>query len=513
MSRKPNTLLLNALLTIAITIVSSPALAKEQSFSQGKGYEQGAYDTTAIRPTITNWQGQSQFEGTNTPEKYWVYSVDDNEIITSSVVIGNDGTKYFVTADDDHNKGYLYALGYNGTRKWKAKLSKDNSSDPVIGPGGNIFVASGEDFYSFTPEGKQKLKRTVTKIKGGTPGTPVLSKDGVFFIEYSTCAIPTITAVTSNGKVKWVKEWELSADLAINRTGNLYAPVWAGGGLLAINQKGETTWRWEVDFTSHATPTFGQDGTMYVLNRRDGYQQLDAFTPEGESKWNLKFEKRELEDSAISISDEGDLYFTTFGLREPYTITLNAVTPEGNIKWRKELNRSPKRSDLGLPWAMQPAIDKNGDIYAIGVGLKDDEWVSYLHAVSPEGKDKWSVELGAFTGASPTIDKNGDIIVPAKKKLFIIGSDKPEKELEVKALTVSKKTVTMKVGEQVDLKVTATYKDGTKEDVTEDVDWSSSKEDVIDVEKGELRGLEAGITTLSANYGGKTVKIKVTVKR
>lgn len=133
-----------------------------------------------------------------------------------------------MTEDDDNNKGYLYALSKDGTRKWKAKLTKD--------------LASAEDFYAFTPEGKQKFKRAVTKIKGGAPGTPSLSKDGVFYIEYSRCATPTITAVTSSGKVKWVKEWELSATGAISKDGIMYAPVWTDG-LLALDQKGETKWR------------------------------------------------------------------------------------------------------------------------------------------------------------------------------------------------------------------------------------------------------------------------------
>lgn len=106
--------------------------------------------------------------------------------------------------------------------------------------------------------------------------------------------------------------------------------------------------QWEVLSSTHATPTIGLDGTIYFLNRRDGLIQLDAFTSEGEIKWNLQFERRELEDSSIAVSDDGDLYFTTFGLRDPYTITLTAVTPEGNIKWGNGLNRSPKRSDLGV---------------------------------------------------------------------------------------------------------------------------------------------------------------------
>ncbi|NHN32258.1 Ig-like domain-containing protein [Paenibacillus agricola] len=59
--------------------------------------------------------------------------------------------------------------------------------------------------------------------------------------------------------------------------------------------------------------------------------------------------------------------------------------------------------------------------------------------------------------------------------------------------------------------LTATYPDGTTEDVTLLADWSTDKETVADVLKGKITGYGPGQATIKASYGTKSTTIKVEV--
>ncbi len=69
---------------------------------------------------------------------------------------------------------------------------------------------------------------------------------------------------------------------------------------------------------------------------------------------------------------------------------------------------------------------------------------------------------------------------------------------------LSKKSVTIKVGQKYTLKVT-----GTKKKIT----WKSSNKSVAKVKNGVVTGVKAGKCTISAKVDGKTVKCIVTVKK
>lgn len=87
-------------------------------------------------------------------------------------------------------------------------------------------------------------------------------------------------------------------------------------------------------------------------------------------------------------------------------------------------------------------------------------------------------------------------------------------EKKVKSLSVDKKRITLAPGKEVQVKLTATYEDGTKEDVTdhENTTWSSKRNNIADVnESGLITGIAKGTTTITAKYGGKTATITVIV--
>jgi predicted DNA-binding antitoxin AbrB/MazE fold protein len=88
-----------------------------------------------------------------------------------------------------------------------------------------------------------------------------------------------------------------------------------------------------------------------------------------------------------------------------------------------------------------------------------------------------------------------------------------KKDKELKSLVASSKKVTLKRGEELDVVITAYYKDGTKRIVSELADWKVTKSGIVTVEDGVIKaGNKKGSTTITAKYNGKAVNIPVTVK-
>ncbi|WP_179232912.1 Ig-like domain-containing protein [Paenibacillus rigui] len=72
-------------------------------------------------------------------------------------------------------------------------------------------------------------------------------------------------------------------------------------------------------------------------------------------------------------------------------------------------------------------------------------------------------------------------------------------------------SVQLKSGNSAQVKLTATYADGTTEDVTERAQWSSDKENVAIVSKGKISAFTTGEATVTASFGSNTAKLVVDV--
>ncbi|MGD8192283.1 Ig-like domain-containing protein [Brevibacillus ginsengisoli] len=72
-------------------------------------------------------------------------------------------------------------------------------------------------------------------------------------------------------------------------------------------------------------------------------------------------------------------------------------------------------------------------------------------------------------------------------------------------LALNKTSLSLRSGESQELKLTATYANGTTEDVSDKAEWSSSNQAVAYVVKGKVAAYTSGETTLTAKYGEKTV--------
>lgn len=82
----------------------------------------------------------------------------------------------------------------------------------------------------------------------------------------------------------------------------------------------------------------------------------------------------------------------------------------------------------------------------------------------------------------------------------------------LKYLEVSQMNLTLSVGQSVQLTATATFEDGSEANVTKTAVWASTKELVATGKNGLVKANSKGSAYISVKYGGKTVKVKVTVK-
>ncbi|MBJ6361904.1 Ig domain-containing protein [Paenibacillus sp. GCM10012307] len=78
-------------------------------------------------------------------------------------------------------------------------------------------------------------------------------------------------------------------------------------------------------------------------------------------------------------------------------------------------------------------------------------------------------------------------------------------------LDVAKSELSLLLNEEKTIELTATYPDGTTENVADKAEWKSDDDKVADAIKGTIKAYKAGKTTITATYGTKSVTIEVSV--
>ncbi|MEF3302835.1 Ig-like domain-containing protein [Paenibacillus sp. GYB003] len=84
---------------------------------------------------------------------------------------------------------------------------------------------------------------------------------------------------------------------------------------------------------------------------------------------------------------------------------------------------------------------------------------------------------------------------------------------KVRSLSKNKQELSLRVGGEDQINLTATYTDGNVADVTTNAEWSTENDSVADVINGKVTAIAAGETNINATYGGKTVTIPVSVDK
>ncbi len=156
-------------------------------------------------------------------------------------------------------------------------------------------------------------------------------------------------------------------------------------------EAGTLKWAFGTDDDVVASPTVGDDGTIYV-GSTDGY--LYAVNPNGTEKWS--FETGSDIWGSVVIGPDGTLYF---GSGDGYIYRLN---PDGTEIWRFAMEDGTFST---------PALGADGTIY---VGSLDKN----LYAINPNGTRKWAFPTGGTISSSPAVGADGSVYVGSADNLF-----------------------------------------------------------------------------------------------
>jgi outer membrane protein assembly factor BamB len=374
----------------------------------------------------------------------WALRLDGQDInYQASSAIGADGTNYFVVYNYLDNYCHLYAITSSGKKKWRLALTSCyyTSASVTIGSNGEIFVCGYSSslqtiIYAISEYGYVLSGYPLTirsDLYGGSVirDGPAISTNGstLYVCAYTSpgnnhCILYSINTITK------VKNWEFNVDYdgipqsrpALNSDESVvYFTFNAQFGsqpnsLFAVHTNtGSTKWQYNTTNYNGSYDTFpqdslaiGSDGTIYcvtnggiVLDNNNNYGKLVAIDPStGVEKWRYLFgviseTTGSFVDTSPIIGGDGTIYIgveiydvlsSNPGSPTSIYLTMYAITPEGQLKWKKMTTSvNTSGGTVQIKYATSPAIGLDGTLY-IGVShyTDTDAYIGYskLYAIN-----------------------------------------------------------------------------------------------------------------------------------
>lgn len=353
---------------IASLFFSNVTSASAIPFTQGAGYQQGAYDTDAQQPTDFNWSRHSRFNAVNSNlHTKWIVPVTTG-FFRYAPVIDSDGTAYIATEQTGaYYSSKLIAINPDGSIKWEYPLKYQATSSPVIGNDGYVYITSQPILYAINTN----------------TGIPKWSTDGVRLINTSL------------------------DDIVIGNEGTLY--ITSGQRLIAVDSV-QASVKWNTLLSHKAGyPAVDKDGHIYVQSNSGKSVILTSLSSDGTIRWSKNYgstsNNQTLHSSSPLLDDQGNVYIAGSDTKELYSISVI----NGSLNWKMNL--------VGYLYA-NPAYDENEKVLYIGNSTAK----SYLFAINLDGTIKWQVPtIGSKT--SPIIDNKGDIYINTLNVLSVYSKD------------------------------------------------------------------------------------------
>ncbi|MHB8125573.1 MAG: beta-alanine-activating enzyme beta-propeller domain-containing protein [Desulfitobacteriaceae bacterium] len=371
----------------------SVAYSAETQFSQGQGYQQGAYDKNAIQPSLFNWTRQSRFNGPAKAFTQWTFRTGDDSF--ASPVIGADGTIYLGAFD---NK--FYAINPNGEQKWTFTAGDGFNSSAALGSDGTIYVGCRDGkVYAINSNGTKKWE---FPTGDSVYSSPAIDANGIIYIGSQD---KKLYAIKPDGTLKWAFQMEkgTGSSPAIGSDGTIYIGS-DDKKLYAIKSDGTKKWEFATDKEIWGSPAIGQDGTIYIRieDYNTGSGKLYAISTEGKQKWYFKIRGFGLASPAIA--KDGTIYI---GSDESKNSKLYALDVNGKQKWY---------FPTGDCIVSTPIIGADGNVYFAS-------WDKKLYAVNSSGKKVWEYNVDDIAWSSPALG-NGIIYTVGSntKTLYAIGA-------------------------------------------------------------------------------------------
>jgi hypothetical protein len=268
----------------------------------------------------------------------WKYKMNGEVAPGTSPAFSPDGKTIYVA---DINL-YLYAVGLDGTGRWKFRFSgSNNSNTPVVAPDGTIYVGSATIIQCINPDGTGKWLKAL-----GSYSTHRFSG------AYSGDA------------------WKGDQRMAVDNDGTLYLAVSNKAvdnknylnTLLALNASdGSYKWRLDVDQVLSAPAVDGD--TLYYKTANNRLHALDLGSP-GDGgvpveKWSYKAQD-ELYYSDTYLYDNEPLVTPDGTVIVPMGHSLHAVGTDGGLRW--------STPDAGYPLGAVSPYGPGGQLYCVRRG-------------------------------------------------------------------------------------------------------------------------------------------------
>lgn len=306
-------------------------------------------------------------------------------IATDSLVIGNDGTIYFVLGNI--KSAILYSFSQSGSLNWKFLFTPATfgHSLPAICKDGTIYLISKEKesclLNAITPNGKLKWRYEISvdnlidwKIEKETAN---LKDIGVPYSARYRQQRRTFFREHGFGFPRFAHFGVIGND------GTIYLVV-LGDFLCAISPEGSLRWKkWRINegnFSGCSLPTISVDGTIYISayissaalasSNNSLRHKVIAFGSNGQLRWSSIF-LREVR-TPLTVDSNGTVYFAdNQGI-------VHALNRDGTIKWRFFTDQ-PANAYLS---GGTIAIGKNGVLYFLG-GFTNypQQQYGYLYAI------------------------------------------------------------------------------------------------------------------------------------
>lgn len=256
-------------------------------------------------------------------------------------------------------------------------------------------------------------ERWNTSLENDVIGSPVITENG----DILQTTGDTLFSINQNGQKNWEYTFDefIQSTPAISEDGTIYVGS-VDRNLTALNQDGTEKWRFPTKSRIDSSPVIGPDGNIYFGNN-DGV--IYSLNPEGEKEWNRSFKgenEGRMIQSSPAIDEDGHIYIASTRLNEQGSLTagkLHALYPNGTERWTFE-------RDIGI--ASSPAVGDDGRIY-IGVGD------GHLFAIDKDdGSEVWRFGVAGPVFSSPSIGADGTVYIGAyDHNLYAVNSDGTEK--------------------------------------------------------------------------------------
>ena len=288
--------------------------------------------------------GQSPFNGSEQNTLRWNFPTGQR--ITSSPVIGEDGTIYFGSYDST-----LYALNPDGSLKCSFRAGEMIDSTPAIAPDGTIYFGSWDKkLYKIDPNCNRIWS---AETNGRISSSPTIGPDGTIYFGSDD---NFLRAMKPDGTLLWsfMTGDRIFSTPAIAPDGTVYVGSF-DNNTYAITPDGTEKWRFKTFSFVFSSPSVSADETVYFGSYDGG---LYAVNPDGTQKWRLF--TGDIVQTSPSIAADGTIYAGSFNGN------LYAINPDGTEKWRFETNARIFSSPAIAPDGTVYVGSVDNNLYAIG---------------------------------------------------------------------------------------------------------------------------------------------------